>query len=264
VNKLYRIALGTGVALVFAAALVLSGMSQVSAATSGSTPVPVNLPFQAGVNMTTNVYSAPSADSNVVGVLQAGQMWFVAGTDTTGNWTEVTLTSSGASGWVPTFALQFFGNTLPVISNVTGGPVSGLAGFNGNNNNSSSNANNQNNSNGNNGNNNASGQSANSAGNANRMVTLPFMVMVNTTTPVYNMPSATNGNVVGQLLAGQTWYVVGTDTTGKWTEIQITPNGTAFAWAPSTALALNGAGLPTIAGVTGDNSFSSNLSTQTR
>jgi uncharacterized protein YgiM (DUF1202 family) len=78
--------------------------------------------------------------------------------------------------------------------------------------------------------------------------TLPLQVSVRTTSNVYDSPSA-DGYIVGQVVAGQVWFVVGADTTGKWTELQIVPgiNG----WVPSSVLFLSGITLPVIDGVTG-------------
>jgi len=64
---------------------------------------------------------------------------------------------------------------------------------------------------------------------------------INTTTNLYDATSASS-DVIGQLQQGQTWFVLGTDSTGKWVLVQITPgmNG----WAPISAFTLYGQTLP--------------------
>jgi len=77
-----------------------------------------NPPVLATVVETVPLYNAPSISAQVVGVLLAGQHWFIAGIDTTGSWVLVQITFS-ASGWAIRRALSIPG-TVPVIAGVRG------------------------------------------------------------------------------------------------------------------------------------------------
>ena len=77
-----------------------------------------NPPVLATVVETISLYNAPSISAQVVGLLLAGQHWFIAGIDTSGSWVLVQVTVS-TSGWTIRRALSIPG-TVPVISGVTG------------------------------------------------------------------------------------------------------------------------------------------------
>ncbi len=176
---------------------------------------PVTVPVMVGVNTTTTVYDAPNANSDQVGQLIAGQTWFVLGTDSTGKWVEVFITPS-ISGWVPASTLGLGGMTLPIIAGFTGGPT-------------------------------VASPAAASAPTQHFTIALgsSALVGVNVTTNVYDAPSNT-ADLEGQLAAGQTWFVLGQDTSGKWVEVQITP--AIFGWVASSALGLQSLTLPVIPG----------------
>lgn len=180
------------------------------------TSTPVTVPIMVGVNTTTTVYDAPNANSDQVGQLIAGQTWFVLGGDSTGKWAEIFITPS-ISGWVPVSALGLSGVTLPAIPGFIGGPTV------------------------------ASPTSSSSAPTQHFTIALgsSALVGVNVTTTVYDAPR-TNADVEGSLVAGQTWFVLGQDSTGKWTEVQITP--TIFGWVATSALNLTQLTLPAIPG----------------
>lgn len=76
----------------------------------------------------------------------------------------------------------------------------------------------------------------------------PVLATVLVTIPLYSEPRA-NSNQVGTLLSGQTWYVLGTDTTGRWVKIQV--GAIATGWAVRAAFNLAGVQLPIFAGITG-------------
>jgi hypothetical protein len=196
-------------------ALSVIGFGAVSPAFAQSTS-PVTVPVMVGVTSTSAVYDAPSANSDNVGQVLAGQTWFVLGTDSTGKWVQIFVTPTTAT-WVPASALALNGMTLPVIGGVTGGPTV------------------------------ANAPSVASAPAQHFTVALgsSALVGVNTTSTVYDTPRTT-GNVEGQLAAGQTWFVLGQDSTGKWTEVEITPS--IFGWVSSSALNLQNLTLPTIPG----------------
>jgi uncharacterized protein YgiM (DUF1202 family) len=172
------------------------------------------LPLQVSVGTTTNVYDAPTADGNVVGQLVAGQVWFVLGTDTTGKWTEIQIVSGISSGWVPSSTLNLSGITLPVLDGVTGGPLTPTPA---------------------------------PAPTEPVALTVPFMATVKSSTPLYDAPS-TSSDVVGSLAAGQTWFILGTDSTGTWIQVQIVPN--LSGWAPASTIAVKASSLPKIDGFT--------------
>ncbi|MHB8628324.1 MAG: SH3 domain-containing protein [Aggregatilineales bacterium] len=191
------------------------GFGAVSPALAQSS-TPVTVPVMVGVNTTTTVYDAPNANSDQVGQLVAGQTWFVLGTDSTGKWVEVFITPS-ISGWVPASTLGLGGMTLPTIAGFSGGPTV------------------------------ASNPAPSSAPTQHFTIALgsTALVGVNTTTNVYDAPSNT-ADLEGQLVAGQTWFVLGQDTSGKWAEVQITPS--IFGWVASSALDLQSLTLPVIPG----------------
>ena len=173
------------------------------------------LPLQVSVRTTTNVYDLPSADGDIVGQVVAGQVWFVLGTDTTGKWTELQIVSGVNSGWVPSSALYLSGITLPVVDGVTGGPLT---------------------------------PSPVTPAPAEPVAeTVPFLATVRTTTPLYDAPNKSS-DVVGSLVAGQTWFIYGTDSTGTWIQVQIVPGLTG--WAPASAFAVKASSLPKIDGFT--------------
>lgn len=181
-----------------------------------------------GVNTTTAVYSAPSLTSDVVGTIFAGQTWFVNGKDSTGNWVQVQL-GPNALGWVPGRTLGLTGVTLPTLSGFTGGSVNATAQATAR---ATASATAQ--------------ATARATASSTATVTVPYLVGVNTTTPVYTSPSSGAGSYqVGQLLAGQTWFVLGIDSTGKWVKVEII-RGTLSGWVAASALGLNGARLPTV------------------
>ncbi len=115
-NKLYRIA--SGLAATFAI-VAMAGLGAISPAVA-ATPAPVTVPYPVYVNTTTNVYDAPSTNADLVGQLLAGQTWFVLGTDSTGKWTQVSITPAGVNGWVASSALSLSGIVLPQIAGFTG------------------------------------------------------------------------------------------------------------------------------------------------
>jgi len=211
-SKLFRMINTTVAALALVAVIGANGGP---VALADSTPVTV--PYLAGVNTTTNLYDAPNLGADYVGQVVAGQTWFVLGTDSTGAWTEIEVTPT-IFGWGVTSAFALNGLTLPVIAGFTGGstvatPVPAAI---------------------------------TSSGPVVIAVGSSALVGVNTTSNVYNLP---NGDVVGQVLAGQTWFVVGRDSTGKWTEIQIDP--ATFGWVQTSALGIGSIQLPVVPGVTG-------------
>ncbi|MHB8627112.1 MAG: LysM peptidoglycan-binding domain-containing protein [Aggregatilineales bacterium] len=80
-----------------------------------------NSPVLATVIQTISLYNAPTLNAQVVGLLTAGQHWFIEGTDTTGNWALVQITLL-TSGWTIRRALSIPG-TVPIVTGVTGGGV---------------------------------------------------------------------------------------------------------------------------------------------
>jgi nucleoid-associated protein YgaU len=80
-----------------------------------------NPPVLATVVETISLYNAPSLNAHVVGLLLAGQHWFIEGIDSTGGWVLVQITLS-TSGWTIRRALSIPG-TVPVITGVRGGGV---------------------------------------------------------------------------------------------------------------------------------------------
>ena len=70
------------------------------------------------VIQTITLYNAPSLSATPVGLLLAGQHWFVIGTDSTGSWVLVQITVF-ASGWTIRNAFSIPG-TLPAIQGVNG------------------------------------------------------------------------------------------------------------------------------------------------
>jgi|GEM_PF-1030575 len=187
------------------------------------------VPVQLTVNNTANVYDAPSTNADYVGQVLAGQNWFAYGVDTTGKWIEIEITP-GTNDWTAASAFNFGGLTLPVVAGVTGDPVNGTTAV-------------------------ATAAPAVVAPVAtaaapvaaapvaasSTVATVPFLAGINTTTNLYDATSASS-DVIGQLQQGQTWFVLGTDSTGKWVLVQITPgmNG----WAPISAFTLYGQTLP--------------------
>jgi len=203
--------------------LAVAGLMAVSAVGFGiaspamaQASAPVTVPVMVGVNTTTTVYDAPSANSDNVGQIVAGQTWYVLGTDNTGKWVQIFITSS-VSGWVPASALALNGMTLPAIAGATGGPTT------------------------------ATNPVAASAPPQHFTIALgsSALVGVNTTTTVYDAPN-TDADNMGQLAAGQTWFVTGQDSTGKWTSVEITPN--VFGWVATSALDLQNLTLPVLPG----------------
>ena len=219
-NVRFRVVLLAAAGLM-AVSMVGLGIASPALAQSSS---PVTVPVQVGVSTTSAVYYAPNANAATSDQIFAGQTWFVLGTDSTGMWVEVFITPS-SEAWVPATALALNGMTLPVIAGVTGGPAVA---------------------------NPAPASSANSAP-ASAAPTQHFtialgssaLVGVNSTTTAYDRPS-TSGDNAGQLVAGQTWFVLGQDSTGKFTYVQITPND--FVWVPSSSLNLASLTLPVIPG----------------
>lgn len=175
--------------------------------------VPVTVPVMVGVNTTATAYYAPDANSIPVGQVLAGQTWYVLGTDSTAKWVEIYITPS-ACAWVPASAFALNGMTLPAIEGMTGGPM-------------------------------VANPAPVSVPAQHFTVALgsSAMVGVNTTTSVFYAPDK---DVVGQLVAGQTWFVLGLDSTGKWAYVQITPD--LFGWVSSAALNLQNLTLATIPG----------------
>src|SRR5579859_3896981 len=80
-----------------------------------------NPPVLATVIETISLYNAPSLNAQVVGLLLAGQHWFIQGIDTTGRWVLVQITLS-TSGWTIRGALSIPG-TVPVITGVRGAGI---------------------------------------------------------------------------------------------------------------------------------------------
>ena len=80
-----------------------------------------NPPILATVVETISLYNAPSLNAHVVGLLLAGQHWFIEGIDTTGRWVLVQITLS-TSGWTVRGALSIPG-TVPTITGVAGSSV---------------------------------------------------------------------------------------------------------------------------------------------
>ncbi len=68
---------------------------------------------------TITLYNAPSLSAQPVGLLLAGQHWFVIGTNSTGNWVLVQITLS-TSGWTIRNAFSIPG-TLPRVTGTVGG-----------------------------------------------------------------------------------------------------------------------------------------------
>lgn len=183
-------------------------------------------PFLVTVTSTTPVYDAPSPMSDVMGQFTAGQNWYIIGADTTHKWVEVQITPS-VTGWAPASAFAVDGSTLPVIAGETGTNMSAAP-------NSIAPAP-------------IAPAPVIATGPVN--VTVPYLTSMNATVNVYDAPSTTNSNLIGQLTAGQTWFVLGRDTTSKWVQVQITTS--VSGWAPASGFALAGVSLPVIAGVTG-------------
>jgi hypothetical protein len=71
------------------------------------------------VIQTITLYNAPSLNAQPVGLLLAGQHWFVIGTDSTGNWVLVQITLS-TSGWTIRRAFSIPG-TLSAVTGTVGG-----------------------------------------------------------------------------------------------------------------------------------------------
>jgi len=61
---------------------------------------------------------------------------------------------------------------------------------------------------------------------------------VKTTTSIYSYPDLTIGKVVGQLTAGQTWYIVGTAHKQTWYQVFV--GGPNYAWVPASTMAPQG------------------------
>lgn len=78
----------------------------------------------------------------------------------------------------------------------------------------------------------------------------PLLVGISKTSNVYDAPNL-SADLIGQLTAGQNWYIFGTDTTGNWIEVKITDS--IIGWAPKSTFGVAGLTLPVIAGVTGGN-----------
>jgi len=194
----------------------VAAMVAVIGANAGSAmadSTPVTVPYLVSINTTTNLYDAPSLNADYVGQVLAGQTWFVLGEDTTGKWTEIQVTP-GIIGWGATSAFALNGITLPVITGVTGGATAATpapAAVT------------------------ASGPYVVAAGSS-------VLVWITATTNVFDHP---NMNVVGQVTAGQTWFAVGVDSTGKWVQLQIDPNN--YDWVAASAVGLGGIKLPVIA-----------------
>jgi len=202
----------SNVTLGIAALMIASTVALSSPAFADSTPVTV--PYMVWVNTTTNLYDAPNLNADYVGQVLAGQTWFVLGEDTTGKWTEIQITP-GIVGWGATSAFALNGITLPVIAGVAGGsPVA------------------------------TPSAAPTTAANAPYVVVAgsSVLVQITATTNVYDHP---NANVVGQVTAGQTWFAVGKDSTGKWVQIQIDP--TNFDWIVASAVGLGNIQLPVVA-----------------
>ena len=68
---------------------------------------------------TITLYNAPSLSAQPVGLLLAGQHWFVIGTDSTGSWVLVQITLS-TNGWTIRNAFSIPG-TLPRVTGTVGG-----------------------------------------------------------------------------------------------------------------------------------------------
>jgi hypothetical protein len=195
-----------------AALMVAATVALSSPALADSTPV--NVPYMVGVNTTTNLYDAPNLNADYIGQVLAGQTWFVLGEDTTGKWTEIQITPT-IVGWGATSAFALNGITLPIIAGVTGGTTVTVPAD-------------------------LPTVSANppyvvAAGSS-------VLVQITATTNVFDHP---NANVVGQVTAGQTWFAVGKDSTGKWVQLQIDP--TNFDWVVASAVGLGNIQLPVVA-----------------
>lgn len=117
-----------------------NALEQRSAATSN--PVPTNVPnapapqnnmpnlvlpsgrILSTVIQTITLYNAPSLNATPVGLLLAGQHWFVIGTNSTGTWVLVQITVF-TSGWTIRNAFSIPG-TLPAIQAVNGNQVASV------------------------------------------------------------------------------------------------------------------------------------------
>jgi hypothetical protein len=76
------------------------------------------------VIQTITLYNAPSFSAQPVGLLLAGQHWFVVGVDTTGNWVLVQITFS-TSGWTIRRAFSIPGS-LPTLAGTNGSHVASV------------------------------------------------------------------------------------------------------------------------------------------
>src|SRR5579864_1830043 len=99
------------VKLVLAGALAMVCIALPFTSVNAQSPNP---PVLATVVETISLYNAPSLNAHVVGLLLAGQHWFIQGIDTTGRWVLVQITFS-TSGWTVRGALSIPG-TVPVIT----------------------------------------------------------------------------------------------------------------------------------------------------
>src|SRR5215469_16231179 len=104
--------------------VILVGMLLIVCAALPFAPVSAqssNPPVLATVVETISLYNAPSLNAHVVGLLLAGQHWFIEGVDSTGGWVLVQITIS-TSGWTVRGALSIPG-TVTTISGVSGSSV---------------------------------------------------------------------------------------------------------------------------------------------
>jgi hypothetical protein len=217
-NNLRRIGISLTAASMFAIAS-FAAINPVLADTT-PTPAPVTVPYFVSVATTTNVYDTPATTGDVEGQLVAGQTWYVLGIDITGKWVQVFIPSnSGLPSWVPANTLNLSGVTLPFSTLTDTSSLSPTAVAA------------------------APVATTPSAPTTPIVMTVPFLTTVVTTTNVYDAP-ATTGDIEGQLTAGQTWYVLGKDSTGKWIEIYL-PNANGLpAWVPINTLAVSGLNIP--------------------
>ena len=211
-------------AAAFAAVVGSSAGTLVFAQATSTTVTPAPVVIAAGssvlvgVNVSSNLYDNPNS-GNVIGQVIAGQTWFAVGRDSTGTWTQIQIDPNNF-GWAPASVFGTGNIQLPIVAGITALSAS------------------------------VPSTTATSVPTASAPVVIAagssVLVGVNTTTGVYDSP---NGNIVGQLYAGQTWFVVGRDTTGKWTQVQIGPS--SLGWVLTSALGIGNIQLPTVTGVTG-------------
>jgi hypothetical protein len=192
-------------ALALAAILTLGTAAPIKADTT------VTVPYLVTVTIDTSAYDTPSLSGNNLGPIYAGETWFALGSDTTGKWVQIYLDSNN-NVWIPATTVALGGIKLPVISGVTGGSLTAAA-------------------------NPTAAPIVVAAGSS-------VLVSVTRTVDLLDAP-VSSANVLGQLVAGQTFYVLGKDASGKWVQVEII-SGSLSGWAPASAFALNGITLPVL------------------